>query len=265
VIDFLGDNDALGSGKSGLTNLSGGLNYKPTQRLRMTASYNRVDTDTLNVQANAYLSQPQPGSTIQNEVFIKRLATNSLRGSLSAGLGNLERFEVTVAMAYRERPAFQLTSPDGLVTQAYDAASSVEVYGAITDRHSIAELRLGADGMQTYGVGSTAYQRSEVTALRAFAGRELASGHGEWEAEVSYATSKDANVGTMCTNFADCYGQATTDVLSLGGTLYYRVNRDWFVIGSAYLSRTTTTSDATMTADPTITGVTGLFRASYRF
>ena len=65
-----------------------GVNYKPNPRLRLTASFNRVDTDTLNVQANAFLSQPQAGvSVIQNDVYVPRLATQQLRGSISAGLG----------------------------------------------------------------------------------------------------------------------------------------------------------------------------------
>src|SRR6185369_16439870 len=59
LIDLLGNNDALGAGHAGLTNLSGGINYKPTPRLRLTGSFNRVDTETLNIQAGAFLSQPQ--------------------------------------------------------------------------------------------------------------------------------------------------------------------------------------------------------------
>ena len=51
-----------------ITNLSGGLNYKPNQRLRLTASFNRVDTDTLNIQAQRVPRQPA-GRTrrVQNE------------------------------------------------------------------------------------------------------------------------------------------------------------------------------------------------------
>src|SRR5262249_15531824 len=41
--------DAFGKAAPALTNLSAGANYKPAQRLRITGSFNRVDTETLNV------------------------------------------------------------------------------------------------------------------------------------------------------------------------------------------------------------------------
>src|SRR4029079_14310233 len=97
VLDVVGSN-------AGLTNLSLGLNYKPDQRLRGTLSFNRVDTETLNVQAQAFLLNPDSGINVdQNEAYLQRIATNQARGSLSAGLGELQRFEVTAAVSYRRR------------------------------------------------------------------------------------------------------------------------------------------------------------------
>jgi len=268
VVDFFGKNDALGAGSAGFTNLSGGANYKPNPRLRATASINRVDTETLNVQAQAFLSQPQPNTNnvVQNELFLKRLATTQLRGSVSAGLGDLQRFEVTVAMSYRMRPSFNLTAPDGMTTTPIKEASGAEVYGSFTDRRSIADMRLGFDFVRTFLDGDLAYSRSDVLALRAFAARELASGKGEWEAEVSYASTKDANTasGTGCTTIADCYGATTGTILSFGGTFYYRFNRDWLGIASAYLSDTSLKQMGNP-ADPTIIGLTGFGRIAYRF
>jgi len=99
--------DVVGTGtvNAGLTNLSLGLNYKPDQRLRGTLSFNRVDTETLNVQAQAFLQNPDPNANavIQNEAFIQRIATNEARASLSAGLGELQRVEITAAGVYRYR------------------------------------------------------------------------------------------------------------------------------------------------------------------
>ena len=57
--------DLVSSYGAQLTNLTGGINYKPTQRLRMTASYNRVDTETLNIQAGAYLDTTGTNQTGQ--------------------------------------------------------------------------------------------------------------------------------------------------------------------------------------------------------
>jgi hypothetical protein len=247
-----------------LTNLSAGANYKPAQRLRMTASFNRVDTDSLNIQAAAFFDNKTDNPVVQNEIALQRLATNTARGSISAGLGELQRFEITTAMAYRWRPSFVLAPVGAVMGTELPAAKSVDVYGSITDRHSFKDTRIGVDAVQVFGVGQVAYHRNEVFALRGFVGRELANGHGEWEAEVSYSDTKDVN-GTMgCTNLTSCFGESAGTVVSAGGTIYYRYNRDWLMIGQGYLSRTQLTTTG-QPADPTITGLTGYFRVAYRF
>jgi hypothetical protein len=270
VVDLLGSNAV----NAGLTNLSLGVNYKPDQRLRGTLSFNRVDTETLNVQAQAFLLSPDTTNAnfVQNEAYLQRIATNEGRASLSAGLGELQRFEVTAALAYRYRgdvtlsPPAQMTGPAATPT-TLPAAQSVEVYGAITDRRSIKDLRLGVDGSQVFGVGSATYQRTKSTSLRASAAHDLANGRGEWEAEVAYSSTKDDSAGVMCGNLATCFGAAQSSILSLGGNLYYRFNRDWFATGSLFLNRTAITHVDTTgsTADPTVTGLTGFARIAYRF
>jgi hypothetical protein len=267
VLDVIGSN-------VGVTNLSGGLNYKPDQRLRGTLSFNRVDTETLNVQAQAFLANPEANiNVVQNEAYLQRIATNMARGSLSAGLGELQRFEITAAAAFRYRGAVTLSAPPQMGggtpnTAELPSAQSAELYGAITDRRSFARLRLGVDGSRVFGVGSSTYQRTSSTAFRAFAARELADGHGEWEAEVAYATNEDDNAGMVCAaDLLACYGSAKSNILSLGGNLYYRFNRDWFAFVSAFLNRTSITHvDASAsTVDPTVTGLSGYLRIAYRF
>jgi hypothetical protein len=62
-------------------------------------------------------------------------------------------------------------------------------------------------------------------------------------------------------------------ILQLGGNLYYRINRDWFVLGTLVLHHQTLTSvpvDAMgnvqpRASDPSVNGITGFFRAAYRF
>ncbi|HTR55787.1 MAG TPA: hypothetical protein VMJ10_34155 [Kofleriaceae bacterium] len=271
VVDLLGNNDALGAGNAGLTDLSVGANWKPNPRLRGTLSLNRVDTETLNVQANAFLSQPAAmgGTAIQNEVYIARLATSELRGSLSAGLGELQRFQITSAIAYRERPGFDLTPIGAMAGTAVhlDPASSVEVYASVTDRRSVADMRLGADFITTFAVDNIPYSRTDVTAVRAFAGRELASGKGEWEAEVAASTTKDTSttvMTTMCTSATTCFGSSSGTIISAGGTLYYRFNRDWLGIANLYVTQTALTPTGGQ-ADPAILGLTGFARVAYRF
>lgn len=270
ILDLVNQN--YGNGTI-LTNLSLGLNYKPSPRLRMTVSFNRVDTETLNVQANAYLN-PADGNlnVVQNEAYIQRLSTNNARASVSAGLGQLQRFELTAAATYRYRPDITLTppaAPDGTAGTPVqlDAESGVDLYASITDRHSIKDARISFDISRTIGLGSVAYARSEVLAARFAAAHEFHDGEGEWEAELSYANTTDKSKGITCADLTQCYGASTGTIISIGGNIYFRINRNWFLMGSAFLSRQSLTSSGTGTAveDPAITGLTGFFRIAYRF
>lgn len=264
VIDLVGSNAV----NAGLTNLSLGANFKPDQRLRGTVAFNRVDTETLSVQAHAFLQDVDPaaGNIIQNEAFLARVASNSARASVSAGLGNLQRFEITVASTLRYRG--ELVLPAQMVDQnvILPAGKSVEVYGGVTDRRSFKKLRIGIDGSRIFKVGGDSYQRSSSNSVRAFVARELKDGHGEWEAEGSYTKTRDDKAGGMCGPGADvltCFGSATSTGILLGGNLYYRFNRDWFGMTSLFLTRQSVT---TMTGpDPAITGLSGFLRISYRF
>ncbi|HEY5935258.1 MAG TPA: hypothetical protein VIU61_11500 [Kofleriaceae bacterium] len=265
--------DVAGSAGFALTNLSTGANFKPSQRLRLTASYNRVDTETLNVQAFAFLN-PEEGGTqdvIQNETFIRRLATNAVRGGVSAGLGELSRFEISTSATYRFRPGVTLTSPDGLQTVALDATKGVDVTFGVMDRRSIADLRIALDVSRSFGVGNVPYGRSEVLAGRLSVAKELASGHGEWELEAGYSTTKDKGGMATCTmgvpGVNTCFGTSSGKILTAGANVYYRINRDWFALGSLTLSRMNLdrVDGAMAVTDPTVTGLTGYFRIAYRF
>jgi hypothetical protein len=270
ILDLLGSNAV----NAGLTNLSLGVNYKPDQRLRGTLSFHRVDTETLNVQAQAFLSNPDNQfNVIQNEAYLQRIATNEARSSLSAGLGPLQRFEVTAALAYRYRGEVVLSAPPQMAgpstTVTLPSAQSVELYGSVTDRRSIKDLRLGVDASRTFGVGATTYQRATSLSLRAFAAHDIANGRGEWEAEVAYSSSKDDTAGMSCStaDLNTCFGAAKSSILSLGGNLYYRFNRDWFAMGSLFVNRIaiTHTDMAGSVEDPAVLGLTGYFRIAYRF
>jgi hypothetical protein len=253
-----------------LTNVSAGANFKPNQRLRLTASVNRVDTETLNVQAGAFLDTLDTTMTgnkiVQNDAYIIRLATNAARVGVSAGLGPLQRFEISTALSYRQRPALTLTSPDGTVAAMLPAATSAEVWGGITDRQSIRNTRIGIDASQSFNVGDVAYQRSEVFMGRVFVKRDIADGRGEWEAETSYSKVKDSTIGQnlTCTMLSDCFGTSNNNVISAGGQVFYRLKADWFGIGTAHLMRISNKrSDGVV--DPTITGLTAFIRIAKRF
>jgi hypothetical protein len=277
--------DVAGSAGTQLTNLSAGLNYKPTQRLRLTASFNRVDTDTLNIQAAQFFTNngvtptsPTAPGFVLNELYVSRIATNEARGSISAALGANERFELTVAAAYRERPSFTLdptlgtTVTGGATAISIAAGESVDIYASFTDRHSFKDMRLGIDALDSIPVGTDGFQRAAVTSLRVFASRELESGKGEWEAEASYSLATDKGGGTAACGTTVltpdvCYGDSEDGVFSIGPTFYYRFNSNWFGLAALYFQYTTIQYEGGMTAvtDAAINGFTGYGRIAYRF
>lgn len=278
--------DLYGSAGFQITNLSGGINYKPSPRLRLTASVNRVDTETLNLQANTFL---QPGlvsgdagttTPIQNEWSVIRLATNQARAGVSAGLGTLQRFELSTAITFRYRPAFTLTSPAPMNPLSVDlpAAQSVEVWASLIDRRSIKDARIGIDFSNTFGVGSVAYQRNTSYGLRAFVGHDIKNGQGEWEAEVAYSAMTDSTIpGMTCgqvtagtnvfTDVKNCFGASSGTILSVGGQIYYRLNASWFALGSIYVSQISNKSatGGMVIDDPAVLSITGFARLAYRF
>jgi hypothetical protein len=192
---------------------------------------------------------------------------------LSVGLGELNRFEVTIASAYRYRPDVTLNPGTGMAIEL-DAAKGVDVFGSIVDRRSFAKLRLGVDGSQSFAVGDTSFSRSQSFTVRGFASREIGKGRGEWEAEFGYTNSRD-KVGAMtaaCQNDvspATCFGASETKVISAGAQLYYRIKDNVFGIGNVYVSQmglTRKDSAGTGTvSDPSITAITGYLRIAYRY
>ena len=118
------------------------------------------------------------------------------------------------------------------------AAKSVEVWGSIVDRHSIKDARDRHRCQRIlFGVGASAYQRSEALFVRGSAQRELASGRGEWEAEVSYSQVIDSvlGMGLGCTTVTDCFGASNNVLLSAGGQLTYRLRADWMTIATLHV------------------------------
>ncbi len=275
--------DLYGQQGAGLTNLSAGVNYRPGPRLRVTASVNRVDVDTLAAQANAYLTEASVdgggANVVQNETYFRRLATNAGRVGVSAGLGRFQRFELSTAISYRYRnsvsiPVGDMTGMTSVI--GLQGTRGLEVWASAVDRRSVAGLRLGGDVVRTVALGgdnTIAFNRSEILAIRAFASRALANGHGEWEAEASYTTTVDSASGYNCSTLYTCYGSSEGAFLQALGNIYYRINRDWFVLGTLGLTRQMITSvpvDAMgmiqpRAPDPPITGITMFFRAAYRF
>jgi hypothetical protein len=261
--------DVVGSAGAQLTNLSAGVNGKPTDRLRLTASINHVDTETLAIQAGAFLNPidtQQGGQTVvQNETFIRRLAADEARAGVSAGLGQLQRFQLSTAISYRSRPGFTLPTGNNM-TVTIDDASSVEVWASLVDRHSIKDARIGIEGSESFGVAAIPYQRNTALYLRGYAGHSIKDGRGEWLLETAYLHAVDAQKTSTCADVNTCYGSSESTIIDFGGELYYRLKEDWFTVASLSLAHNTTRAVANMTtADPAVNSLTGFLRIAYRF
>jgi hypothetical protein len=295
LLDVLGAIAQDSTAHVSLTNLSAGVNFKPDQRLRLTASVNRVDTETLNVQAGQFLATPDVttdpamaptyggNKVIQNESYLLRLAHLQARAGVSAGLGKQQRFELSTAITYRQRQPFTLAPPAATGVMAnpatnVPAATSVEVWGSIVDRRSIKGARIGLDGARSFGLGDVSFQRSNTQTFRLFVLKDVRDGRGEIETEVSYAKvlNDGANYMTACqqgmmpaeTLVNYCYGNSTNTLISAGAQLVYRLKADWLGIANLYLLRTTNEQAnpaGGVTADPAVLGFTGFLRIAKRF
>src|SRR5690606_13486869 len=141
---------------------------------------------------------PDNSPNVQNETYFRRLATNAGRLGISAGLGPMQRFEVSTSVAYRYRPSVAIPVGDGTVMPTeitLQATKGVEVFLQVLDRRSFKDLRIGLDATRTIGVGDVAFNRSNLLSVRAHVARALSNGHGEWEAEASYTTTQDSASG----------------------------------------------------------------------
>ena len=251
----------------GLTNLSLGVNWRPTPAMRVNAAINHVDTETLNVQAQALLEEPDPGPAVQNNVAVSRIASDSARVGLSVALKQ-NRFEVSTSVGARRRPEITLAQ-GGATDVTIAAAQQAEVAISAVDRRSFKGLRIGAHFIAIFGIGQASVYRARTNIGRLTAGRELQDGKGEVEVEASYAASDDASRGQVCTpaNLDTCFGSSQSRTITLGGSFFYRVKDNWLLIGTASLGRQaiTTVEVAGSTPQPAILMTSGFVRLSYRF
>ncbi len=246
-----------------ITNLSAGGNYKASTRMRLTGAVHRADNDTLAIQASGLLSDPQTGNL--NDIAVRRVATNQVRAGLSAGFGRSQRFEVSIQAGYRFRAGLNVTDGNNNVVAKLPAESGLEIYASAVDRRSIQGLRLGADVSRFFGVGSVAFQRSTSLALRVTAAREFKQGRGLVELEAGFTSARDDNAGTTCGgDILNCYGSSSVSVKQAGGSVYFRIKPQWFVMGNAYLGLQSGQA-ATLTADPTLVSTSLFFRVGYRY
>ena len=270
VVDF------TGAAGAGITNLSVGLNVKPTRSLRVTAAVHRIDTETLNVIAQERLEDRQNElNLVQNNLEVARIASQSARLGVSAAFKE-RRFEISTQLSIRQRPdeLYLCTNATlamgpcnaGNATATFPKSSSAEILLGLVDRRSIGGWRLGATVSQTFGLGEEAFRRSEWLALRVNGTRSFLDDRLNVDADVGYLYSQDAAGDATCAanDLLTCFGRSTVNMVSGSGTVYYRFSSDWFALASAVASLQQFTS-ALDTNPAANTMLSGLARLAYRF
>jgi hypothetical protein len=264
------------------TNVSLGLNVRPTEDLRVTAGVHHFSTDALEEFALERLEQRDAmGNIIQNNVEVLRLAAQSAR--LGVSLAMMEkRFEVSTSFAVRHRPSETICPPNNLscapsMGQTPADAWSGEAMLSLVDRQSIGGLRLGASLINMFGLydslglGEESYGRSNHLVTRLDASRELMDGQMQIDADVSYLHAEDAG-SSACESLGasplTCYGKSFVNTVSGGGTLFYRFSPDWFgmLTGNVALQvfEPNARTDATAPSNSN-TLLTAFLRLAYRF
>jgi hypothetical protein len=224
------------------TNVSLGLNVKPTEDLRLTAAFHHFSTDTLEEFALERLEQRDPmQGIVQNNVDVLRMAAQSAR--LGVSLALLEkRFEVSTSFAVRHRlpeTVCPADDPDCAADMGETSSNawSGEAMLGVVDRQSIGGLRLGASVINMFGLydslglGDESYGRSNHLVARLDASRELMEGQMQIDGDLSYLHAEDIGSAGCADRGAaplTCYGDTFVNTISGGGTLFYRFSPDWF-------------------------------------
>ncbi len=276
VVDLQGSS---GGGADGLTNLSLGVNFRPVPSLRVNGAVNIVDSETLEVIAQNRLENDgnMAANVVQNHIAVTRIASHSYRLGVSASL-NEQRFEVSASGQVRYRPAIDVplvSGPSMNPDDRFEASSSGEIMLAFVDRRSFLGFRLGASLLRILDIGIGAdlpLGRSEATVVRLHSAKEFAEGRGQYDIDVSFLTSNDAGNSAECeplsVNPFTCFGGSEVMTLSLGGTVFYRLDIDWMLMGSANVARqdfSTTNSDNVQVDEDANLLLSGFARVAYRF
>lgn len=260
-----------------LTNASFGVNLKPVEDLRLTASMHHFSTDTLDEYARERLEQNAEQGVIQNNVDVLRLSAQAAQ--LGASLAFMDRrFEISTSFQVRRRPLATVCAGDDLdcmsdTVQRTNDAWSGEAMLALVDRRSIGGLRLGASvsnmfGLYELGLGNDAYGRSNYLVARLDASRGFMQEQLRLDADVSYLHAEDVGA-SECRATLNCYGTSIVDTVATGATLYYRFLPDWFAMATVNAALQTFTPGASTGSGNLTTYsntlLSGFLRAAYRF
>lgn len=269
--------DVTGSAGFALTNLTLGVQYKPSMRLRTNLSVNRIDTEAFEQQVANQLENV--GNTIDNGVInnaeVQRIAADSVRGTVSGTFGRINRFELTTGLSARRRPEVTLAAsadPNNPMTdKTLPAAQAIELIVQAVDRRFLGDIRLDLSFVRGVGIGQASYARSTSQIIRLGGAKDLLDGKAEVQGDVALVSTADDNAGAVCSpgQVDTCYGSANTSAYQGSVVGYYRFKKDWFGAASASvgLQKITITDPMAMTGVPqsSIISSSLFLRVGYRF
>lgn len=273
--------DAAGAAGAGISNVSLGVNHRPTNAVNLFAHVNRVDTETLNVQAQVRLD-PLDGNVlsadnIQNNWYVSRVAQESARLGASSSFSQ-NRFQLTATGALRRRPELRLRR-NGYADPANPAqalvlplAQAYDVTLQMVDRKSFQRFRIAGSVTRSAGYKGENLDRSKSTMARVQGTRDLLHGKGEFELNLSYLKSDDQDLTDSCplgsVDTLSCYGTARSTIIGAGGMIFYRPKKNWFAMAMVSIaSQSLITADAASAPanQPSVIMLTGFARLAYRF
>lgn len=243
--------DVAGSAGPALTNVTVGVNYRPSPVLRTYVQVNHLDTETLTALTQTQLNTPSgDADQIQNNIEVLRIAQDSARVGISGSLSE-RRYELSTSVALRRRPEVTLTSPDGNQTLVLAAAQDIEALIRFVDRESYAGSRLGAQVSRSFGIGEDRFQRASTLSVRADISKPVMDGKAELEGHamvIQSTTVGSAQPGTNCSinppgmggidpnTFEACFGDGSALTATVGGLAFYRISTDLMGVFSATLA-----------------------------
>jgi hypothetical protein len=271
--------DLAGAAGAGISNLSVGVNHRPATSVNLFAHANRVDTETLNVQAQTMLEEVDTANLagLGNNWYVSRVAQESLRAGASSAFSQ-NRFQVTASGALRRRPEIVLRrngdADPAVVTDnlVLPLAQALDITLALVDRQSYKRFRIGASVTRSAGFGDENLDRSKSTSAMLQGSRDLLHGKGEFEVNLNYLKAHDDDRTVACpseiTNDLTCYGTSISSSIGAGGMLFYRPDSNWYAMAMVSAARQTLTTATPVGGDvkqPAITALTGFARLAYRF
>lgn len=278
--------DVAGTTGAGISNISLGVNHRPTGSIHLFAQAHRVDTETLNVQtqvildtqidpANEMAPNAQLDTRVQNNWYVSRVAQESAR--LGASLAFSERrFQLTASGTLRRRPEIDVRRNDNEVVQL-GKAQAADINLHFVDRQSFKETRIGASLTRSFDLGEDkenqleAHDRSKSTSVLLRVSREINEGKGEFEFNLNYLKAADQS-GAECglvSTFVDCFGTADSTTFGAGALVFYRPADNWFAMAMlSAASQTLKTNEVVglqPEKQPAILMRTAFARLAYRF